>query len=75
MGLLYQKRSSEISRKKKRVFTKTFKEEAVKLAQRSEKPVAQIARDIGVGEQSLRNWIKQAEIDAGYAGVPFLQSL
>jgi len=42
-----------------------FKEEAVLPTRTSGKPPAQIARDLGVSLESLRNWIKQAEMDTG----------
>ena len=31
----------------------------------SDKPVPQLARDLGVSENTLRNWSRQAEVDAG----------
>lgn len=42
-----------------------FREEAVRLARESGKPAAQIARDLGVSYESLRHWVKQADLDAG----------
>jgi len=42
-----------------------FKQEAVRLARTSGKPTSQIARDLGVSFESLRHWIKQAEIASG----------
>lgn len=42
-----------------------FKEEAVRLMRFSEKPLAQISRELDVSEQTLRNWRKQEEIDEG----------
>jgi transposase len=42
-----------------------FKEEAVRLMRSSEKPLAQISRELDVSEQTLRNWRKQEEIDEG----------
>ena len=43
-----------------------FKREAVRLVRSSpDRSVAQIARELGVSDNSLRNWVKQAEIDAG----------
>ena len=31
----------------------------------SDKPVPQLARDLGVSENTLRNWSRQAGVDAG----------
>ena len=43
-----------------------FKREAVRLVRSSpNRSVAQIARDLGVSDNSLRNWVKQFEIDQG----------
>ncbi len=51
--------------KKRRQFSKEFKNDAVKLVKDSGQSISQVARNIGVGEMSLRNWIKQADIDNG----------
>ncbi len=40
-----------------------FKREAVELVKFSGKPVARIAKDLGIADQTLRNWMKQAEPD------------
>jgi transposase len=37
-----------------------FRREAVQLTRTSERSIAQVARDLGVSNQTLRNWIKQA---------------
>jgi transposase len=42
-----------------------FKKRAVELARQGDKPVAQIARDLGVSESGLRRWMAQAEVDEG----------
>jgi transposase len=42
-----------------------FRREAVQLVRTTDKPIAQIARDLGVSGQTLHTWIKQADIDAG----------
>ncbi len=46
-------------------FPSEFRAEAVKLMRESEKPLPVLAKDLGVSEQTLRNWRRQAEIDAG----------
>jgi transposase-like protein len=43
-----------------------FRAEAVALLRTSGKPVPVIARDLGVSEQTLRNWLHQGDIDAGH---------
>ncbi len=42
-----------------------FRREAVELVRISGNPIAQVARDLGVSNQTLHNWIKQADVDAG----------
>jgi transposase len=46
-------------------YPKEFKREAVELLRSSGRPLAQVARELGVSTESLRLWRKQAEIDAG----------
>ena len=42
------RRESPMERKPRRKFSKEFKTEAVRLAEESEKPVTQIARELGI---------------------------
>jgi len=42
-----------------------FRAEAVRLVRQSGKSIPGIARDLGVSDQSLRNWVRQADLDAG----------
>ncbi len=42
------------------------RQEAVRLARESGKPGAQIAQDLGISYESLRHWVKQADLDAGH---------
>jgi transposase len=44
--------------KNQRTFTKEFKVEAVQLVQASKKPLAQIARDLGIADSTLHHWCK-----------------
>ncbi len=41
----------------RRSFTPEFKQEAAELALSSEKTIAQVARDLGVGESNLGKWV------------------
>ncbi|GLV55912.1 transposase [Dictyobacter sp. S3.2.2.5] len=42
-----------------RTYTKEFKLEAVHLVQTSNKPMIQIARDLGIADSTLHHWCKQ----------------
>lgn len=42
-----------------------FRQRAVELARLREKPQRQLAADLGISEQTLSNWLKQADIDEG----------
>jgi len=46
--------------KERRVYTKEFKAEAAALAEKREKPVSQVAKDLGLNENVLRRWVQQA---------------
>jgi transposase len=43
-----------------------FRAEAVRLARSSNKLIREIANDLGIAEQSLRNWLRQADLDDGH---------
>jgi len=42
-----------------------FRQRAVELARMREKPIAQLAGDLGISESCLRNWMVQADRDEG----------
>ena len=42
-----------------------FRRRAVELARLREKPIAQIAKDLGIAESGLRRWMKQADVEEG----------
>ena len=37
---------------------------AVRLGRESGRPIAHVARDLGVHKEALRHWVRQAEADA-----------
>jgi transposase len=49
----------------RRTFTPEFKAEVVELCRAGDRSVGQIARDLGLVASSVRNWLKQADVDAG----------
>ncbi len=42
-----------------------FRQRAVEVARLGDKPVSEIAADLGISDSCLRNWIRQADIDGG----------
>ena len=40
-----------------------FRQRAVQLARTGDKPVAALAKDLGISESCLRNWMAQADVD------------
>ena len=42
-----------------------FRRRAVELARLREQPIAQIAKDLGISESCLRNWMSRADVDEG----------
>jgi len=46
-----------------RRYPKEFREGAVQLARQGERPIADIARELGIAESCLRNWLKRVQLD------------
>jgi transposase len=42
-----------------------FRAQAVELVRSGSKSIRQLSRDLGVSDQTLRNWLRQMDIDAG----------
>lgn len=45
-----------------------FRQRAVALARSGEFPVSKIAKDLGISDSCLRNWVAQADADDGRRG-------
>jgi len=57
-----------VERKKprpRRSFTSEFKADIVERCRRGDRTVAQVARDFDLTETAVREWVRQAEVDAG----------
>lgn len=48
-----------------RGFPKEFRDDVVRVARKHEAPISQIAKDFGISDATLHNWLKQADIDDG----------
>ncbi len=44
-----------------KVYTREFKEEAVRLAETSGKPITQIAREVGISDSAIHGWRRELE--------------
>jgi transposase len=51
--------------RRRRSFTPEFKAEIVELCQRGDRSVGQVAKDFDLTETAVREWVKQAQRDAG----------
>ena len=46
-------------------YPKEFRNDVVAVARKGQAPLSQIAKDFGISESCLTNWIRQADIEAG----------
>ena len=51
--------------RRRRPFTPEFKREIVEACGRGDRSVGQVARDFDLTETAVREWVKQADINAG----------
>jgi transposase len=55
----------QMPQRTRRGFTKEFKRDAVELVRSSGRPIAAIARELGIYDSTLGNWVRQDRIDRG----------
>ncbi len=53
------------ARRTRRKFSDEFKRDAVEIVRSSGKPIAEVARELGIYDSSLGNWVRQDEINRG----------
>jgi transposase len=51
----------------RRGFTKEFKRDVVELVRATGRPIAELARELGIYDSTLGNWVRQDRIDRGEA--------
>lgn len=56
-----------MSSKSRRKFTPEFKSEAVEMVKAADGNIAQVARELGIYDSSLGNWVRQARAEANGA--------
>jgi transposase len=49
----------------RRQFTHEFKRDAVELVRTTGRPIAEVARELGIYDSTLGNWVRQDRIDRG----------
>ena len=49
----------------RKTFTGEFRREAVRMVREGRRSISAVAREMGIGQQTLSRWLKQAEIDEG----------
>ncbi len=52
-------------RRTRRKFSDEFKRDAVEIVRTSGKSIAEVARELGIYDSSLGNWVRQEEINRG----------
>jgi transposase len=48
-----------------KAYPKEFRDDVVAVARKGQAPLAQIAKDFGISEGTLSNWLKRADVEDG----------
>jgi transposase-like protein len=57
--------SKEEKKRVRRVHTRAFKADTVRLVRGEGRNASQVARELGLADSLVRAWVRQAEVDAG----------
>ena len=60
------RREVHMAKRKRRSFTKEFKADTVRLVREGGRSIGAVARELDLTETALRDWVKQATVDAGH---------
>lgn len=52
-----------MTNKKRRIFTEEQKAETIRIVEQADKPVSQVAKELGISVSAIHRWLKQARID------------
>ena len=53
------------AKRRRRKFSDEFKQDAVEIVRSSDRSIAEVARELGIYDSSLGNWVKQDQVDRG----------
>ena len=68
MGQIRRSKVGQTGWTNPRAFTPEYKAEVVCLVRDGGKGIAAVARDLGLTESAVRNWVSRSEADAGRGG-------
>ena len=54
-----------MARRNLRHFTAEYRVEAIRQVSLGDRPLSQVAKDLGISKKTLWTWVHQAEVDAG----------
>jgi transposase len=55
----------DVGKKPRRAFTAEFKAGIVEVCRRGDRSIGQVAKDFDLTETAVREWVRQADLDAG----------
>ena len=53
------------AQRRRRKFSDEFKRDAVEIVRSSDKSIAEVARELGIYDSSLGNWVRQDQVNRG----------
>jgi transposase-like protein len=59
------RREASMGKRKRRKFTREFKDEAARLCKQGDRSISQVAKDLDLSETALRRWVQQYDVDEG----------